>query len=278
MVRLVAFSVCVGASVSVLLAGPENRQPPQQEKPNENFRVEDLLEIDFESQRKDAFARATAVAKRYEGSSIRGFETATSELDAYCKLSEPQRRKLQLAVRGAAKRASQSFQQEVDATASIKSHEEAYTALAGLFSRMQTALAAPTQSSFWQNVVRKTLTAEQSDLLKKNRQARTAFLKEAWVMDVVRETDRYARLQFDQRTRLRARLTDWVRGNELPELKRSYRGPWKYVRHGNPAAAILDELDERRRTQLIKIAPQDLRDELAALRADDKKHQGIWIP
>lgn len=262
----------------LIAVSPLHQRGQQQDGRQPDARIQQLLDIDYGNLRKDAFARAKAVAKRYESSAIRGFATATAELNAYCELTEKQQRKLALAVRGTAKRGSNRFLEQVEATASIKSSEEAYGALNALLSEVRDSLADPTQSKFWQNVVQKTLTANQLDVLKKNREARAAFMKEAWVIDVVRETDRYARLQIGQRTQLRKRLRQWVQKHELPELKRSYRGPWKYVREKAAALVILDGLDDRRRDELVGIAPKLLRDALTSADPDEAKRKSIWVP
>ena len=166
---------CAGLCLSAVGVPLQQVKPQQPEKAGLEFRLEELLNIDFESQRKDLFARCSAIAERYEASSESSFAAAISELEAYCRLDKQQRRKLDLAVRGSAKHASRKFQQEVEATARIKSHQEAYNTLSQLASRMRDALANPTRSSFWQTAIQRTLTAEQLQRLKQNREAQDAL-------------------------------------------------------------------------------------------------------
>ncbi len=254
MLRITTTIACVGL---LLLNGQEEQKKARPD-------LVDLVETTPEELFADEFARSSAIAKRYESSSRKNFQKAVAELEAYCDLTDRQRRRMQLAVQGASKKTGEKFIRQVAETKELKDIDRANSVLLGVRQRMQTALADPTITSFWKNTIEKTLTDEQLNAVKENQQARVDFQKQAWVYDSVREVDRFTSLRLEQRDAILKRLREWIRNNDIPPIHRARRGPWKFVPKEPMFDVVMTGLDEGRRSRLIEMAPHAVREEVKA--------------
>ncbi|MFK7819815.1 MAG: hypothetical protein AB8G99_13930, partial [Planctomycetaceae bacterium] len=241
--------------VLVVLANPAISQEKMIE-------ARDLLGINGSKIRKDNFAAVKAMAERYSVSVRVRLEKQIGRLDAYCGLSDKQRRRLELATLGSAKTVGKRYLKRLLDTERIEGDEEAVKQITLLRDEVQQSLSSPEKTSFWLKSVESTLTDDQKEELAKNRAARLAFQKRAWVLRAVDEIDSEILLLIDQREQLVKIFEKWIAENPIPTMARGRRAAWKMFPEDLVPSLIFPHLDEKRSRALVTVAPHHLRERL----------------
>lgn len=248
----------------LFLSGIRQQPVPvkQDKKKPAEVMLDDLLGVNDAQLRKDEFARLKAMAERYGRTAQVLLEKRIDYLDAYCGLTEKQKRRLQVATRGAMQRTGKRLLKDVEATAEIRNHPDARKKLSVISQEIDRLLREPTASAFWKKTIETTLTREQRDGLDRNERERREFERKVWVFKVVDETDRDVLLLSEQRKALLAALTDWVQENSIPALQRGRRGAWKFLPEDAVTDTLIPHFDNLRTRRLIAVAPYRLREPL----------------
>jgi hypothetical protein len=249
---------------SLFLGGIQEQSPPEKqdkEKPAEPV-LNDLLGVNDAGLRNDEFARLKAMAERYGQSAQVLLQKRIDTLDAYCGLTEKQKRRLQVATRGAARTTGKRLLKDVEATAKIQDNKEARKKLSAISQEIDGLLRKPATSSFWKKTIETTLTGEQREGLKRNEEKRRAFERKVWVYKVVDETDRDVLLLSKQRQALLEALTKWIEKNPIPAVQRGRRSAWKWLPEDVVIGTLIPNFDEVRVRSLIGVAPYRLREPL----------------
>lgn len=224
--------------------------------------IEDLLEVDAEESREDEAARCRAIAGRFAQTAESVLSRRINELDAYCRLTAKQRRRLELAARGTARKTGEKFVARVGHAEAIDSPLLSRARLETIREEMIKAARAPETVEMWTKAVESTLDEQQRAELQRNLDARERFLKRRWVVNAVFEIERSARLTIEQREVVVESLTDWVRENAIPKRQTARRGPWKEIPAEVMTTLVFEKLDRERVERLLDLAPQSLRLEL----------------
>ena len=241
----------------------EQSVPEKQDKKKPaELMLNDLLGVNDAGLRKDEFARLKAVAERYGRSAQVLLEKQIDYLDAYCGLTEKQKRRLQVATRGATRTTGKRLLKDVEATAEIKNNKDARKKLSAISQEIDGLLKEPTASSFWKKTIESTLTGEQREGLKRNEEKRREFERKVWVFKVVDETDRDVLLLSEQRQALLESLTKWIQENPIPALQRGRRSAWKWLPESVVIETLIPTFDKVRVRRLIAVAPYRLREPL----------------
>ena len=202
------------------------------------------------------------MAERYGQSVQARLQQRVEYLDAYCGLSDKQRRRLEVATLGPSRTTGKQLQKRVGATVEIKDHTQARKELAKIRAEIDNALTKPFMSSFWKKTVESTLSEDQFKQLRENEKRRDEFARKAWVYKAVDQTDRDILLTGAQRDALLKQLEAYIKDNAIPVEQRGRRGAWRSIPEDVVARVVFPELDDLRRQKLIAIAPYRMREEL----------------